>query len=60
MNEDKRSPAKRHSIMGPHVKARDHGTIAEEKEPRKEEGIKPRDAVPFTKLCSFIGKMYYI
>ena len=44
-NEDKRSPAKRHSIMGPHVKARDHGTIAEEKEPRKEEEIRPRNAV---------------
>ena len=41
-NEDKRSPAKRHSIMGPHVKAQDHGTIAEEKEPRKEEEIRPR------------------
>ena len=43
-NEDKRSPAKRHSSMGPHVKARDHGTIAEEKEPRKEEGIRPRNS----------------
>ena len=49
-NEDKRSPAKRHSIMGPHVKARDHGTIAEEKESRKEEGIRPRKTLPVHKV----------
>ena len=44
-NDDKRSLATKHSIMGPHVKARDHGTIAEEKEPRKEEELRPRNAV---------------